>query len=135
MEAREGLRDVIAMLADVSDRYHRSNGRGVVCPHWQNALQHRQCSAMHFRVNPLHPVRRNIVDPTSERPGASGSVRSCPKKTSQRVSVAHVKGRVERDRRHMKNSLLSEIGGSRGARRSTEAVGNERLKILLDSSC
>ena len=31
METRDGSRDVTATLADVSDRHHRSNGRGVVC--------------------------------------------------------------------------------------------------------
>ena len=60
---------------------------------------------------------------------------SCPKKTNGRVDVPQVKGRVERDRCHMENSLLSEIGGSRGARRLSEIVGNERLRILLDSFC
>ena len=60
---------------------------------------------------------------------------SCPKKTNEHVDMSQVKGRVERDRCHMKNSLVSEVGVSRGARRSTEAVGDERLRILLDSSC
>ena len=63
------------------------------------------------------------------------NVRSCLKKTNGRVDVPQVKGRVERDRRHVENSLLSEIGGSRGAKRLFETVGNERLRILLDSSC
>ena len=66
MEKRDGPRDVTATPADVSDRHHRSNGHGVVCLHWQNALQHRQCSAVHSGVNPLHPVQRNFADPTSK---------------------------------------------------------------------
>ena len=35
METRDGPRDVTATPADVSDRHHRSNGRGVVCLRWQ----------------------------------------------------------------------------------------------------
>ena len=56
MATRERSRDVTATPADVSDRHHRSNGRGVVRPQWRNALHHRQRSAVHSRVNPLHPV-------------------------------------------------------------------------------
>ena len=81
-----GPRDVTATPANVSDRHHRSNVRGVVCPRWQNALQHRQCSAVHSRVNPLHPVQRNFVDLTSKRLGtcvatqrSQTSVLTCPK--------------------------------------------------------
>ena len=69
MAARDGPRDVTATPADVSDRHHLSNGRGVVCPRWKNALQHRQRSVVHSGANPLHPVQRNFVDPTSKRPG------------------------------------------------------------------
>ena len=75
METRDGPRDVTATPADMSDRHHRSNGRGVVCLRWQNALQHRQCSAVHSEVNPLHPVQRNFVDPTSERPRSSAAAK------------------------------------------------------------
>ena len=34
----------------------------------------------------------------------------------------------------MENSLLSEIGGSKGARESSGDVGSKRLRIQLDSS-
>ena len=86
METHDGPRDVTATPADVSDRDHRSNGRGVVCLHWQNALKHRQCSAVHSGVNPLHPIQRNFIDPTSKRPETcaaakwgSRNVPTCPK--------------------------------------------------------
>ena len=69
---------------DVSGHHHRSNGRGVVCPRWQNALQHRQCSAVHSGVNPLHPVQRNFVDPTLERPRTCATAKWRPRSVPTR---------------------------------------------------
>ena len=66
---------------------------------------------------------------------ASRNVRSYPKKPNERVGMAQVKGIVERDRRHVKNSPLSEIGASKGARGLSGIVGSKRLRILMDSSC
>ena len=41
--------------------------------------------------------------------------------------------RGEKDGRHVENSLLSEIGGSKGAWESSRHVGSERHRIQLDS--
>ena len=40
-----------------------------------------------------------------------------------------------KDRRHVENSPLSEIKGSRGARELFGNVGNKRHRISLDSFC
>ena len=47
--------------------------------------------------------------------------------------MAQVNGRVERDCRHMENSLPSEIRSSTGARESFGDVGSEQLGFHLDS--
>ena len=73
------------------------------------------------------------MQPRRSKIKASKIVRSCPKKTNERGDVVQVKGRVERDRLHVENSPLSEIGGSRGARESFGKVGRKRLGIQLDS--
>ena len=39
MATRDQMRDVTAMPADVFDRHYRLEGRGVVCPRLQIALQ------------------------------------------------------------------------------------------------
>ena len=51
----------------------------------------------------------------------------------KRVDVPQVNEIVERDRCHVENSPLSEIGGNRGARESSRDVGSERQGLQLDS--
>ena len=61
--------------------------------------------------------------------------RNCPKRIAKLSDVSYTMDREERDRRHVDNSPLSEIGGSRGARGSSETVGCKRHRISLDSFC
>ena len=61
--------------------------------------------------------------------------RNCPKRTTKRADVSYTMDREEKNRRHVENSPLSEIGGSRGARGSSETVGCKRHRISLDSFC
>ena len=75
METRDGSRDVTATPADVSDRHHRSNGRGVVCLRWQNALQHRQRSAVHSEANLLRLEQFYLPSQASKRPRSSAAAK------------------------------------------------------------
>ena len=49
--------------------------------------------------------------------------------------MAQMKVKMKRDRHHVENLLLSKMRANRGANGLSEAVGIERLRILLDSSC
>ena len=68
MATRDRMRDVIATPADMPDRHHRSNGRGVVCLRWQNALQYRQRSAVHSEANLLRLEQLYLPSQASKRP-------------------------------------------------------------------
>ena len=65
----------------------------------------------------------------------SKSERSCPKRTTRRADVSYTMEREEKDRHHVENSPLSEIGGRRGARGSSETIGCKQHRISLDSFC
>ena len=54
---------------------------------------------------------------------ASKVKRNCQVRTRKRVDRFQEKIRGEKDGRHVENSLLSKIGGSRGARESSRDVG------------
>ena len=54
--------------------------------------------------------------------------------TKKRADVSQVEQEDGGESRHVENSLLSEIGGSKGARESSRDVGSKRLRIQLDSS-
>ena len=54
-------------------------------------------------------------------------VPSCPKRTTKRSDVFKERNWALEERRHVKNSPLSEIEASKGARESSRNVGRKRL--------
>ena len=59
---------------------------------------------------------------------------NCQMKTRKHANASQVEKGDGGDHHNAENFMLGRIGGSRGTKRSSEAVGIDQLRILLDSS-
>ena len=66
---------------------------------------------------------------------ASEVVPCCQMETKKRANVSQLEEEDGGDRRHVGNSLLSEIGGSRGARESSGDAGQPAIENSVGFFC